>query len=173
MAIKGNGYTKTGWSFQERPVASSKLNQWDDRIESALELAFFLLNQAWGGGSGVVRGATGQDLKVTATSPASMAVEVKPGYAFISRMPYRVGVSGDLYVSVAPALYPRIDLIQAKLDGWQLTLKHGLESPTPSTPAVDTDCIALAKLYLRPGLTCVQDADDGTNGYIIDMRTFL
>jgi len=173
MAIKGNGYTKTGWSFQERPVSSTKLNQWDDRIEAALELAYFLLNQAWGGGNGVVRGASAMDLRVVATSPASMAVEVKPGYAFISRMPYRLAAAGDLHVTVMPALYPRIDVVQAKLDGWQLSLKHGIEAPSPSAPAVDADCIALARLHLRPGLTCINEADDGVNGYIIDVRTFL
>ena len=39
MAVKGQGYTKTTWAFAERPVASGKLNSWDDRIEAALEVA--------------------------------------------------------------------------------------------------------------------------------------
>lgn len=69
MAIKGSSYTKTTWTFEERPVSSSKLNLWDDRIETALELAFWLLNLAWGGGSGVLRGATSGDLKVEAKTP--------------------------------------------------------------------------------------------------------
>ena len=30
MAMKGKGYQKTLWSYQERPVASGKLNAWDD-----------------------------------------------------------------------------------------------------------------------------------------------
>ena len=32
MAIRGQMYIKTAWAFQERPVASAKLNLWDDRI---------------------------------------------------------------------------------------------------------------------------------------------
>ena len=87
MAVKGLGYTKTAWAFQERPVAAAKLNLWDDRIETALELTYLLLNLAWGGGSGVIRGATADDLKVAASSPATLHVNVKAGYGFISKLP--------------------------------------------------------------------------------------
>jgi hypothetical protein len=90
MAIKGQGYIKTAWDFEERPVASAKLNQWDDRIEAALELVFFLLSQAWGGGNGVLRGASAADLQVAAKPIPAMNVDIAPGYAFVNGYPYRL-----------------------------------------------------------------------------------
>lgn len=173
MAIKGNGYIKTDWAYQERPVASSKLNQWDDRIEAGLELVFFFLNQAWGGGNGVIRGASEHDMEVVAKAAPSMSVDVSTGYAFISSMPYRAAAVTELTVAVAPVTQPRVDLVEARLVGWQPAIKQGVESAAPQTPETDADCIALAELYLRPGMTCVKSTDDGINGYIIDMRSFL
>ena len=57
MAIKGLSYGKTIWAFEERPVSSAKLNQWDDRIEGALEAIFLLLTER-------LRQTTGQILAV-------------------------------------------------------------------------------------------------------------
>ncbi len=173
MAIKGKAYTKTTWTFQERPVASSKLNAWDDRIESALEVIHYLLNLAWGGGSGVLRGATTYDLKVVATATPGLSVQVKPGWAFISKFPYRLDTTLDTVAVTPPTANPRIDLVQARLATWDASIKTGTESSSPVAPNPDTDCIALGKLYLRPGMTSIKDADDGVNGYIIDARTFL
>ncbi len=173
MAVKGNGYTKTAWAFQERPVTSSKLNQWDDRIEAALELVYLLLNLAWGGGSGVIRGATTDDLKTIASSPASMTVKVKPGYAFVSKFPYKLAATTDTAEFAAPVAHPRIDLVQAKLDAWGISVKTGTEAASPSPPAADTDALAIARVYLRPGMASIKDTDDSVNGYIIDVRAFL
>lgn len=173
MAVKGLGYTKTTWAFQERPVAAAKLNLWDDRIEAALELAYLLLNLAWGGGSGVIRGAATYDLKVTASSPASLHVNVKPGYGFISKLPYKLALATDTSDIVAPVSRPRIDLVEARLDTWGVTVKPGTEATSPNPPNADADSIVLARLYLRPGMTSIKDADDAVNGYIIDARTFL
>jgi len=173
MAIRGSSYTKTTWTFQERPVLSSKLNLWDDRIETALELAFWLLNLAWGGGSGVLRGAMPDDLKAVAKSPPGMTVTVKQGYAFISKMPFKLAAETDTPAFLPPAVYPRIDLVQSRLDTWGLSVKTGIEAASPSPPETDADCIALAHVYLRPGMACIKDADDSVNGYLTDVRTFL
>ncbi len=173
MAIKGNSYTKTTWAFQERPVASLKFNLWDDRIEGALEIAYFLLNQAWGGGDGVLRGATEHDLRVAAKSPASMVVQINPGYGFVSKYPYKLRAAEDSPAITPPITNPRIDLVQARLETWGTGVKTGAENATPSPPGTDADCIPLARLYLRPGMTCILDTDDGINGYITDVRPFL
>ncbi len=173
MAIKGNAYTKTTWAFEERPVASSKLNLWDDRIESGLELMHFFLAQTSGGVDGVLRGVTADDLDVQASSPVSLSVEAQPGYASISDFPYHLSAvtsSGDL---VAPTTDDRIDLVQARLGTWDISVKTGTEAPSPSAPSPDADAIALAELYLRPAMTSIKDADDATNGYIVDVRDFL
>jgi len=173
MAIRGNSYIKTTWAFEERPVASSKLNFWDDRIEAGLEMAFFLLNQAWGGGSGVLRNATADDLKVAALAVPGLSVEVQPGYAFISNYPYKLSVVTGTVDVTAPVTNPRIDLVQARLDTWDVSIKVGAESATPVAPAPDADSLALAELYLRPGMTVIKNTDDTTNGYITDVRSYL
>lgn len=173
MAIKGNAYTKTTWAFQERPVASAKLNTWDDRIEAALELAYHLLSLAWGGGDGVIRGATADDLRAVADSPTSLSVNVQPGFAFVSNLPYKLESQTPTGDVTPPTTDPRIDLVVARLDSWDIALKQGTEAATPVAPTADADAIPLAELFLRPGMTSIKDTDDGVNGYIADARQFL
>lgn len=173
MAIKGLSYSKTSWAFEERPVASSKLNLWDDRIEAALELVGFLLAQAWGGGSGVVRKATADDLAVKATSPVGLTVEVRAGYAFINKYVYKLAGTTQTVPIAAPVTNPRRDLVQARLATWDISVKTGPEAASPSAPSADTDCIPLAEIHCRVGMTSIKDTDDATNGYIIDVRAFL
>ena len=172
MAIKGNAYTKTTWNFEERPVASSKLNTWDDRLEGALELAFNLLSQLWGGGDGVIR-AMDSELAVEATSPESLSVEVQPGYAFISQMPYRLAAATQTADVTVPTTNPRIDIVQARLATWDISIKEGTEAASPTAPTPDTDTIVLAELYLRTTMTTIKTIDDTTNGYITDARNFV
>lgn len=164
MAIQGSLYPKTAWAFQERPVASSKLNTWDDRIEAALELLCFLLNHAWGGGEGVIRGATSDDLRVAALATPGLSVEVRPGYAFISKFPYKLAATTVTPAITPPPVYPRIDLVQAVLATWTVSVKGGVEAGSPIPPPTDAGCIALAQLHLRPGMTSIKDTDDAVNG---------
>ena len=173
MAIRGLGYTKTTWTFEERPVASSKLNTWDNRIELALELVYYLLSQAWGGGDGVIRKASTNDLRVEANVMPNLAVTVKPGYAFISRCPYKLETEAVTTTVTPPVVQPRIDLVQARLDSWDVSIVTGSEAASPSAPAPQANCIALAELHLRPGMTSIKNSDDGVNGYIADARTFV
>jgi len=173
MAIKGKAYTKTSWTFAERPVASSKLNSWDDRIEAALELVHFLLSQAWGGGDGVIRKAATDDLKVVAADVPGLSVNVKPGYAFIARFPYRLESETATPDVTPPATNPRIDLVQARLETWDISIVSGAEAALPVAPNPTANALALAHLYLRPGMTSIKNTDDATNGYIIDARAFL
>lgn len=173
MAIKGLSYTKTSWAFEERPVASSKLNTWDDRIEAAFELIHFLLAHAWGGGNGVIRGAAANDLKVVATSPASLSVRVNPGYAFIGKFPFKLGAIAQTADATLPSANPRIDLVVARLATWDVAIKIGTEAASPTPPAPDADTIPLAQLYLRPGMTAILNTDDTVNGFILDARVYL
>jgi len=173
MAIKGKGYQKTQWTYQERPVASSKLNGWDDNIETALELVHELLALAWGGGDGVLRGATDNDLEVVATSPPSLTVIAKSGRAFISKYIYKLASDTVTTSVVAPSSQPRIDLVVARLADWSVAIIEGTEAGSPTPPEPGTDEIAVAQLYLRPGMTCIKDSDDSSNGYITDARTFV
>ena len=173
MAIKGPTYPKTTWQFQERPVASAKLNNWDDRIEAALELICLLLSASFGGQDGVLRTSAANGLQVTALDTPGLSVEVQPGDAFINGYPYRL-ISPLGSASVAtPVSFARRDLVQARLLDWSIALKTGIEAGSPVAPEPDTDCIPLAELHLRPGMTSIQNTDDATNGYIIDARSFL
>ncbi len=173
MAIKGRSYLKTSWAFEERPVASSKLNTWDDRIESALELAYLLLSRAWGGGDGVIRNDAADGLEVAATATPGLSVEVAPGHAFISGSPYRLSAAVETVGVVAPTTNPRIDLVQARLENWDISVVVGTEDVAPVAPSPDADCVALAELHLRPGMSVIKNADDATNGYIVDVRSFV
>lgn len=173
MAIKGFGYIKTTWAFQERPVASAKLNLWDDRVEAALELVYALLSLAWGGGDGVLRGAGPGELAVAATEPPGLSVVVQPGYAFIAREPFNLAEATETPGVMPPSAKPRIDLVQARLHTWTVGVKTGAEAAAPAAPEPDPDCIALAHLHLRPGMEHITAADDGVNGYIADVRAFL
>ncbi len=173
MAIKGQAYIKTAWAFQERPVSSAKLNLWDDRIEAALERVCYLLNLAWGGGDGVIRGAAESDLQVIPSATPGMSVMVQPGWAFISHLPYHLDVSVQTPAVPEPLTGVRLDLVQARLGTWDVSVKTGTESASPSAPTPDTDCIPLAHLFLRLGMSAINQTDDGTNGYIIDKREFV
>ena len=173
MAIKGLGYLKTSWSFEERPVASSKLNTWDDRIEGALELMYVLLRETWGGRDGVVRDAAASGLKVGAKATPGMSVEVQPGYALIGGFPFKLAVATETVDVTAPVSDDRIDLVQASVETWNVTIKTGAEAGSPVAPGADADHLALAQLYLRPGMASIKNADDSTNGYVVDVRDFL
>jgi hypothetical protein len=172
MAFKGPAFVKTTWSFEERPVASSKLNTWDDRIEVALELIFFFLSQNWQG-DGVIRGVTTNDLKVRAKITPGLAVRVAPGYALIKRFPFKLAVETETVDVTPPTVHHRIDLVQAQLATWNVSVKTGAESASPTAPNPDTDCIALAHLHLRPGMTSIKNVDDTINGFIADQRSFV
>ena len=173
MSLKGLLYPKTTFSYEERPVSSNKLNIWNDRIESGFSLLSWLLNQALGGGDGIISGAAAEDLEVQELATPGMRVRVQPGYAFISGCPYELAVETDTPLFAAPETHNRVDLVQARLEDWSIEVKPGEEAATPSAPSPSADCIALAEITLRPAMTCIKDDDDGTNGLITDVREFL
>src|SRR5690606_13200518 len=108
----GNAYPKPAWAPGEQPVASAKLNPWDNRIEAAVALGCLLLHHAWGGVNGVVSGATEDDLLVAETDPASMSVSVPTGYAMINGEPFHLAAPIVAGPVTAPATHPRIDIVQ-------------------------------------------------------------
>jgi hypothetical protein len=172
MAIKGNAYTKTVWQFQERPVASSKMNTWDDRIESGLELAHENLEVALGGTDGVVRRGATDSLRPHAAAIPALYVEVYPGTAYIAGLPFALDAVTASPPVVAPVSQDRVDLLEARLEDWSIGIVAGSESATPTAPAASADALPLAELYLRPAMSSIQDTDDSTNGYISDVRAF-
>lgn len=169
----GNAYPKTTWAHGEQPVASAKLNAWDNRIEAALSLAYFLLHHAWGGQDGVVPGAAPDDLLVTETDPPSMSVAVAAGYAMINGEPFHLPTPAVAAPIVPPAADSRIDIVQARLMDWSITVKQGQEDASPTPPQADSDALVLAEVFVRPGAMSILDTDDSTNGYLTDVRHTL
>ena len=172
MSEKGKAYLRTRWEYGERPVTAAKMNGWDDHIAYALELAYRLINEAFGGGDGVLEHAL-DGLQVVALTPPALAVTVLPGYAFISGMPFAMKEAVELLPIVAPSADPRIDLVQARLSDWTYIIKEGEEDATPTPPESDEDCLPLARLHLRVGMASIKNSDDGVNGYIEDARALL
>lgn len=172
MSEKGKAYIPTRWSFGERPVTAAKLNGWDDHIANALELAYRLVNEAFGGGDGVLEDAL-DALQVVAQTPPTLAVNVLAGYGFISGMPFALTEAVELLPIVAPTTNPRTDLVQAKLSDWTFVIKEGTEAATPTSPEADENCLPLALLHLRTGMTSIKNSDDGVNGYIEDVRVTM
>ncbi len=171
--MDGRTYIKTDFIYGERPLASAKLNQWDDRIESAMETLSHFLAHTGCRQDGIVRTNTSNSLQVTPTSPQSLSVEVQEGSALIKGLPFVLAQVVSTATVTPPATYDRIDLVQAELTDWSISIKTGSESSSPTPPSPDSRCLALAQLYLRPGMTSIKASDDLGNGYIIDIRSFL
>lgn len=169
---KGLAYPRTTWAYGERPVTSAKLNAWDAHIAAALELAFNLINRALGGGDGVIFGLADM-LRVEAGAPPGMTVTVRPGSAFIAGMPFRLTAPAETTPITPPTGAPRVDAVRVRLSDWGIFLQAGNEHAAPQPPAPTSDTLTLAELYLRPEMNAVRNADNGTDGYIIDRRPFL
>jgi hypothetical protein len=113
------------------------------------------------------------ELAVSATSPPGLRVAVAPGYAFIAGNPFRLSAALETVAIAPPESEDRIDLVQADLATWSVTVKTGTESASPSAPAVDSGALALAQLVLRPGMVSIEDSDDSVNGYVVDVRGYV
>ncbi|MBI1320668.1 MAG: hypothetical protein GC168_17220 [Candidatus Hydrogenedens sp.] len=112
-------------------------------------------------------------MAVAATPVPGLTVETGAGYAFIDGAPFRLQEPLESTSVTPPAGLDRIDLVAAVLDSGGVVVVQGVESASPSAPAVPAGHLALAYLYLRPGMTSIKNLDDATNGYIIDQRVFV
>jgi hypothetical protein len=172
MTEKGFAYVRTEWAYGERPVTAAKMNAWDANIARGFAIAWRLTNHLLGGGDGVVAGLEGA-LQVAAMTPPTLETRVAPGVAFIEETPFVLAQAVDTLAITPPTIKARVDLVQARLDDWSITVKEGAEDDVPETPEPDPASLALAALYLRPGMTVIKNTDDGVNGYIEDLRVLL
>jgi len=129
-----------------------------------------------GGRNGCVVFDDTDTLKVVATSPTSMQVDVSAGAGQFRTVGGDVGLyvqdsATTLDAFTAPVSNDRIDVIQFNFDTWEIEVLEGTEDASPSAPSVSSTAIKLAEIYLRPGATSIEDADDASNGYITDGRT--
>lgn len=107
------------------------------------------------------------DLLVIPTNPASMAVTVNAGVGVINRKLYRLAADFTTPAIASLPLTSRIDLVQAKLDGYTISVKEGDESVTPVAPEPDADCMGLAEILLTSATTEI------TVGELTDVRAHL
>lgn len=156
--------TYTPPATEGTPATGGFVAATQDLLENAL-------SYAWGGGDGVIRTDGNAFLTVTALDSPVMAVNVASGYAFIDRQLCTLASTYMLAVNYAESL-SRIDLVQFVL-GSGVQIKTGTPHATPVEPAADDDAIKLAIITHKPGETCIKNANDGTNAYITDRRTFL
>ena len=150
------------------PTVISSMHDW--LLEEAVSYSL-------GGGDGVVRGY-GDAGAVTAQAPVALVVDVASLGTWISNQWYTgaagstgVGEIADPSTGVAPALR-RIDLV-VWTAGAGITVVTGVEGAVPVAPATPASSVLLTHVYCRKGMTSVKDADDASNGYIVDARSYF
>lgn len=128
-----------------------------------------------GGGDGVYRDGTTDNGAVIADTPPDMTVVCGTFRGSVGRRlihsPVAVeaaiaapigGSSGDLR---------RVDIVQFT-HGIGFNVKQGVEDAAPVAPAVDANSLLFAEVRCRRGMVAVQNADNGTDGWIVDKRVY-
>jgi len=124
--------------------------------------------------SGVIW-TTGDPLRVRASDPASLTVNVQPGSAFVNGLWVDSDAVVPLTLDAADPTYTRLDLAVLRSDATNQTaavaLKTGTPGPAPTPPALDQSGspyyeIPLAQIQVGPGVSSIDD------GKILDARRF-
>jgi hypothetical protein len=140
----------------------------------------WFLNQLAGGTDGVYQlaGASGAS-SFACTVNDSMTVTVASGALFAAAVLYAWTGPGSVTFT-APATHPRVDLITYVLATGAVHSVTGVEQAllTPSnmatyTPATPAGEVLLATVFLRPGSSMIRSANDNSNGFVTDARTFV
>lgn len=166
------GTTPRAWSAESPVELWQTAQQFTDLNRMVKTLEWFL-SMAWGGGDGVIRYGADPNDGLKPVPGGGLRVTVQPGGAFVNGLVFRLTSAYTSPEFAAPAPYPRIDLIQADAGAEVLTVKQGVVAQSPIAPEPDADCLVLAHVYCRPGMTSIGAADNGSNGYITDRRVFL
>jgi len=116
---------------------------------------------------------TGQPLEAQPTP--TLSIGIAPTFAFCRYVPV---LTESLLISAAfvpPSVADRVDFVGINVLTQELYVISGEEgdttTPTPPDPDTTTPPLfPICAVYHRPGETCIKNADDSTNGYIIDLR---
>lgn len=113
--------------------------------------------------------------KVSATVSPSMAVQIKGGVFFVDDVPFKLTSDVTTPVLVAPVTSDRIDVVAASAEDDAFVILTGDEESTPVAPTVEVGMVKLAELYLRPGMTTIEDEETSSanEGYVTDFRYLL
>lgn len=169
--------TSNLFSFQEVPVTSTKVNRWNANIASGFQLVQQVLSIITSqSGNAVFTLNDDTPLKTSAAVPEDMTVIVAPGWAVIQNSLAGVDQNTTLPMGgsfTAPASNPRIDLIVLRNTG-QLDVITGTEASSPMPPSTPAGSMEIAQVFLRPGCTKIFNSDQGSEGFITDLRmTFV
>ena len=157
--------------------ASSTL-AWLEEFRKALQVVQWTINTVIGGGDGVMAYGTDEDDSglVAAVTVPNMTIKIRPFAGFVANVPFRVPDELVTAALTAPSTNPRIDAVVARalpgLEG-EFDILEGTEASSPTAPSPAEDEILLAWIHHRVGETSIKDADDSTNGYIEDKRTWI
>lgn len=148
-----------------------------EEYRAAIQVMQQFLHAFAGGEDGVwAVGADPDDSgKVKANTVPNMSVKLRPTWAFIDGVPFRVPNELVTSLLTAPSANPRIDTVVARalpgLTG-EFAIRTGAEASSPTAPSVGDGEVLLAWIHHRVGETSIKNTDDATNGYIEDKRTF-
>ena len=154
------------------------LSEWCRSIERTTSDSLKLMNALHGSdSSGDLRDVfffvgDVDDWKTEAEGTPSLKVIVNAGYGLVSQAPAVLPANFTTAAIAVPAGgNDRIDLVCWDAVTREIKITTGVESGSPSAPAVPSNQKWMAHLYLRDTMSVIKDADDATNGYIIDQRT--
>lgn len=165
------GYGGTSGAAHDADTAMALYLYEDVYNDAALRvqrLEMFLAQRV--NGNGVIRTTSNAGLKPAAQGTPDMTISVAAGAAVVVGHPTALITAATLTFS-APTGNPRIDTVQIDQEG-NIEVKTGSENASPSAPSVDADAFKLCEVYHRVGETSIKDADDASNGYITDARTY-
>ncbi|GMW01460.1 MAG: hypothetical protein AMXMBFR84_25970 [Candidatus Hydrogenedentota bacterium] len=114
--------------------------------------------------------------EVTEDVPASLSVTVGGFLGFVNNQIVEVKQS-QVVGPVTPPTggsagdYRRIDLVVYTL-GTGFAIIEGDEGSVPEQPDTPANSMLFATLHLRNNMATIEDADNSTDGYIVDARTF-
>jgi len=110
-------------------------------------------------GQGVVFGAG-----VTASDPEALTVDVAAGQVVIAGTAYDVDATADLAIATPNLTQPRYDLVLADDSGTPFIASGVPATHSPPFPALPSDAVALAAIYVPHALTEILTA------HIVDKR---
>ena len=156
------------------PITSSNRSAYDHKVwlealVDQVELLQWFIGElisegvtAWWKAGHAAPSVTGLDTTVT----------VAAGAGFYANVPFRKYSSSGVEI-LATVTHPRIDKVCWDAQNENLVAVQGTAAASPAAPAVPTNYVEIAEVYVRVGSTTIKAADDSTNSYMTDTRDFV
>lgn len=166
-------HSSTLFAYQEKPLASAKLNQWNGNLAAGFTLLHAVLRTlATPNQTAILTGGAPSALRVEAQDPPNRTVRLLPGWALLPHGFAGLDQALDLPPAgnlTPPVQNPRIDRIVLQASGEPLVLT-GEEAVAPTAPAIPDGAIALAAIEWPTGATAIVDEAQPGQAVIHDQR---